>query len=158
LRSVALSDVRMAYGAILWPAPLVLNTGSKARMHLYLSTRIPMAHVFSMTNFRLGSHGLRVDRGRWEGWQHISYGDRTCKRCIKSSLVDDEYRARFVCPGTACIRQDFSEVVQQCSLGSPELLLMALVAYPDVKLVEPFSVSLFKGGSTTSITCIGMTT
>jgi hypothetical protein len=49
-----------------------------------------------------------------------------------------KYRARFVCPGTACIRQDFSEVVQQCSLGSPELLLMALMAYPDVNLVEPF--------------------
>jgi hypothetical protein len=44
-----------------------INFGSKARMHLYLSTCIPMAHVFSMASLRLGSHGLRVDSGRWEG-------------------------------------------------------------------------------------------
>jgi hypothetical protein len=90
-------------------------------MHLYLFTRIPVAHVFSMARFRLGSHGLRVDRVRWEGGQHISYVDMTCKRCISSSLVDDEYHALFVCPSTACVCQDFSEVMQQCSLGSPEL-------------------------------------
>jgi hypothetical protein len=65
-------------------------------MHLYLFTRIPMARVFSMAKFRLGSLGLRVDRGRWEGGQHISYEDRMCKRCISSSLVDDEYHALFV--------------------------------------------------------------
>jgi hypothetical protein len=92
-----------------------------------------MAHVFSLTRFRLSSHGLRVDRGRWEGGQHISSEDRTCKRCISPSLVDDEYRTLFVCPSTACVCQDFSEVVQQCSLGSPELTLKALMAYPDVK-------------------------
>jgi hypothetical protein len=44
----------------------------------------------------------------------------------------------IVCPSTACVRQDFSEVVQQCSLGSPELSLKALMAYTDVKLVASF--------------------
>jgi hypothetical protein len=116
----------------------VFDLGSKARMHLYLSTCIPMAHVFSMARFRLGSHGLRVDRGRWEGGQHISCEDRTCKRCTSSSLVDDEYHVLFVCPSTASIRQDFSEVVQQCSLGSPELSLKALMAYPDVEIMASF--------------------
>jgi hypothetical protein len=38
--------------------------------------------------------------------------------------------ATLVCPGTACAPQDFSEVVQQCFLGSPELSLKALVAHP----------------------------
>jgi hypothetical protein len=33
------------------------------------------------------------------------------------------------------MRQDFSELVYQSSLESPELLLKALMAYPDVKLV-----------------------
>jgi hypothetical protein len=107
-------------------------------MHLYLVTRIPMAHVFSMARFRLGSHGLRVDRGRWEGGQHVSYEDRTCKRCISPSLVDDEYHALFICPSTACLRQDFSEVLQHCSLGSHELSLNALMAYADVKIVASF--------------------
>jgi hypothetical protein len=37
-------------------------------------TRIPMAHVFSMARFHLGSHGLRVDRGRWKGGQHMERG------------------------------------------------------------------------------------
>jgi hypothetical protein len=44
----------------------------------------------------------------------------------------------FVCPSTACVRQDFSKVVQQCSLGRPELSLKALMAYPDVKIVASF--------------------
>jgi hypothetical protein len=35
----------------------VFDLGSKARMHLYLFTRIAMAHVFGMARFRLGSHG-----------------------------------------------------------------------------------------------------
>jgi hypothetical protein len=107
-------------------------------MYLYLFTRIPMAHVFGMARFCLGSHGLRVDRGRWEGGQHLSYEDRTCKRCISPSLVDDKYHALFVCHSTACVHQDFSEVVQQYSLGSPELSLKALMAYPDVKIVATF--------------------
>jgi hypothetical protein len=116
----------------------VLDLGSRARMQLYLFTRIPMAHVFGMARFLLGSHGLRVDRGRWEGGQLFSYKARTCKRCISPSLVDDECNALFVCPSTACIHQDFSEVVQQCSFGSPELSLKALMAYPDVKIVASF--------------------
>jgi hypothetical protein len=116
----------------------VFDLGSKARMHLYLSSRITMAHVSSMARFRLGSHGLRVERGRWERGQHISYEDRTCKRCISSSLVDNEYRALFVCPSTACVRQDFSEFVQQCSLGSPDLSLKTLMAHPDVRIVASF--------------------
>jgi hypothetical protein len=99
----------------------VFDIGSKAKMHLYLFTRIPMAHVFGMARLCLGSHGLRVNSGRWEGGQHLSYEDRACKRCTSPSLVDDEYHTLFVCPSTACVRQDFSEVVQQCSLGSPEL-------------------------------------
>jgi hypothetical protein len=32
-----------------------------------------------------------------KGGQHISYEDGTCKRCISSILVDDEYHALFVC-------------------------------------------------------------
>jgi hypothetical protein len=79
-----------------------------------------------------------------EGRRHISYKDRTCKRCISSSLADDEYHALFVCPGTACVRQDFSEVVQQCSLGSPALSLKALMAYHDLKLVASFVYRCFR--------------
>jgi hypothetical protein len=116
----------------------VFIRGSKARMHLYLFTRIPMAHVFGMARFRLDSHGLRVDRGRWEAEQHLSYEGRTCKRCSSPSLVDDEYYALFVCPSSACVRQDFSDVMQQCSLGSPELSFKALMACPDVKIVVSF--------------------
>jgi ribosomal protein S27AE len=115
-----------------------------------------MAYVFGMARFRLGSHGLRVDRGRLEGGQHLSFKDRTCKRCSSPSLVDDEHHARLVCPSTACVRQDFSEVMQQCSLGSPELSLKALMAYPDENR-GIFCISLFKGGSTASIACLGMT-
>jgi hypothetical protein len=82
----------------------VFDRGIKARMHLYLSTHIPMAHFFSMARFRLGSQGLRVDRGRWKGAQHtvMRIG---CKRCISSSLVNDEYHALLVCPSTACVCQ-----------------------------------------------------
>jgi hypothetical protein len=49
-----------------------------------------------------------------------------------------QVRDAVVCPSTACVRQDFSEVMQQCSLGSPELSLKALMAYPDVKIVASF--------------------
>jgi hypothetical protein len=52
--------------------------------------------------------------------------------------MDDEYHKLFVCTSSASTRQDFSEVVQQCSLGCPELSLKALMAYPDVKIVASF--------------------
>jgi hypothetical protein len=42
-------------------------------------------------------------------------------------------------------------------LGSPELSLKALMAYPDVKIVASFVYCCFKGGSTASIACLGMT-
>jgi hypothetical protein len=67
------------------------------------------------------------------------------KGCISSSLVDDEYHALFVCHGTACACQDLSEVVQQCSLGSPELSLKALMAYPDMKLVASVVCRCLRG-------------
>jgi hypothetical protein len=55
-----------------------------------------------------------------------------------SSLLDGELHVLCVCPGTACVCQDFPEVVQQRSFGAPELSLKALMAYPDVKLVAFF--------------------
>jgi hypothetical protein len=122
---------------ICYTPPAITCLSCQRRLHA-LSTRIPMALFLGMARFRLGSHGLRVDRGRWSGGQHLSYEDMTCKRCSSPSLVDDEYHALFACPSTACVRKDFSEVVQQCSLGSPELSLNALMAYPDVKIVASF--------------------
>jgi hypothetical protein len=68
----------------------------------------------------------------------INSVNRTCKRSFTSSLVDDEYLSLFVCPSTAGVRQDFAEVVQQYSLGSPELSLKALMACPDVELEVSF--------------------
>jgi hypothetical protein len=47
------------------------DPGRNARLHMYLSTCIATACVFSMARFRLVNHGLRVDRGRWEGGKHI---------------------------------------------------------------------------------------
>jgi hypothetical protein len=41
-------------------------------------------------------------------------------------------------PRPHALVQDFSEVVQQCSLGSPELSIKALMAYPDVKIMASF--------------------
>jgi hypothetical protein len=52
--------------------------------------------------------------------------------------------------GTACMRQYFSEVVQQCSFMSPEFSLKALVAIPDANLMASFvhhyiTLHLFNG-------------
>jgi hypothetical protein len=118
----------------------MFDLGGKAKLHLYLSAgnRIPMAHVFSMARLRLGSHGLRVDRGRWEGGQHLEYEARTCKRCNSDSLVDNEYHALFVCPSTACVRQDFPDIVQGCCAENPELTMRSLMAFSDVKRMASF--------------------
>jgi hypothetical protein len=76
-------------------------TITQCTMHLCYAFVLVHSHysgsVFSMARCRLGSHGSRVDRGRREVGQHISHEDRTCRRCISSSLVDDEYHAHSVC-------------------------------------------------------------
>jgi hypothetical protein len=54
---------------------------------------------------------------------------------IASSLVDDEYHALLF----VLVLLAFTKIsLQQCSLGSPELSLKALMAYPKVKIVASF--------------------
>jgi hypothetical protein len=77
-----------------------------------------------MARFRLGSHGLRVDKGRWEGGQHISYEDRTCIDAFHKVW----WMTNIMHFSSVLVLLAFakSEVVQQHSLGSPELSLKAL--------------------------------
>lgn len=68
--------------------------------YLCAGLSIPPAAVRSMARFRLGCHGLRVDRGRRA---RTPYPQRVCLRCNQG--VDDEHHMLFECQAFDELRQ-----------------------------------------------------
>jgi hypothetical protein len=72
----------------------------------YISFHLPHDHICSMARFRLGSHYLRVETGRWVK-PPIEHEDRKCLRCgrwvsngrrrIFIGSLDDEFHMLFAC-------------------------------------------------------------
>ena len=56
-----------------------------------------------MCKFRLSSHDLRVERGRYE---NIARAERICKFC-NMSMTENEYHFLHVCPLYAELRRKF---------------------------------------------------
>jgi hypothetical protein len=65
----------------------------------YLHAFRPHTKICSMARFRLGSHHLHIETGRWE---RLPQEQRMCQRCGHNH-VDDEFHLLFACEAT---RQD----------------------------------------------------
>ena len=77
--------------------------------------------------FRLGSHRLGVETGRWTR-PYTDWADRICTRCsdtYKSNLpcaVDDEYHLAFECEYFDAERADISDLIDMAEKSVPKLL------------------------------------
>lgn len=84
------------------------NTDMQGLQYLpsYLSagSNLKPALLKSMSNFRLGTHNLRVELGRH---QRLPYDQRTCLRCgAGCRLIDNEHHFLFECDSTQNLRED----------------------------------------------------
>jgi hypothetical protein len=79
--------------------------------------------VIQTARFRLGSHNLLVERGRFER-PCIPWENRTCRRCVDETLglfecaVDDEYHMVFDCSAFSDLRQGSVASIIRRSGGS----------------------------------------
>ncbi len=79
-------------------------------MILYDLTSIPNPTLRNcLTRFRLGSHWLEVETGRWQGKQRE---DRTCETCLKMgrAQVEDEEHMVKTCPLYEEVRHEFVDL------------------------------------------------
>jgi hypothetical protein len=97
------ATVQNTYVQCVHTAPL----GEESRPHPYLRAglRIPHSLVLSMARFRLSSHNLGVELGRYQG---VVWFVRGCKRCAALGMhdlpVDDEAHLLFSCPATVVVK------------------------------------------------------
>lgn len=66
----------------------------------------------AMTQLRLSSHKLMIERGRWH---KIPQTDRLCTEC---HTLEDEYHVLFICPRYDCIRKQY---VKQYYITRPSM-------------------------------------
>lgn len=97
-----------------WQLPQYLRAG------LDLGTNA----VRNMARFRLSSHNLRVERGRYQG---VPWLARVCERCAAARtegrmMVDDEHHLVFECITTRDLREGtFAHLFEGFDLENPSL-------------------------------------
>ena len=69
----------------------------------YLDFKANKKYKVALTRFRLSSHDLRIERGRYE---NIARAERICKFC-NMSMIENEYHFLLVCPLYAELRRKF---------------------------------------------------
>ena len=69
-----------------------VNDGFK--LQLYLKKAIPNVYVQCISKFRMSSHKLEVEQGRY---YNVAKNQRICKMCSKSE-IEDEFHFLLVCP------------------------------------------------------------
>ena len=83
-------------------------TGPEYTTASYLSTVRSVRARRHLAQFRLGSHWLQVDQGRF-GRDRLPRDQRMCSRCSLST-VDDEFHMLFRCPAFSELRLKFSDL------------------------------------------------
>jgi len=83
----------------------------------YLDHRFPRSVRRALTQFRVGSHFLHEETGRWRG---LSRGDRTCDFCAKHgvTVVEDVHHMVFSCPRFEHVREQYPDLYPHASLSS----------------------------------------
>lgn len=69
----------------------------------YLDFPTEKKYKIALTQFRLSSHDLAIERGRYE---NLSRNERACKYC-NSGLIENEYHFLLVCPYYRELRQKY---------------------------------------------------
>ena len=72
-------------------------------MEKYLDFVTEKKYRIALARFRLSSHDLAIERGRYE---NLSKNERLCKYC-SSQLVESEYHFLLVCPYYRNLRQKY---------------------------------------------------
>ena len=71
-----------------------MEPGREGAPYLRASERVHPQHLISLIRFRVGSHWLRVETGRWRG---VPRAERVCTHC-GTGAVQDEMHMVFECP------------------------------------------------------------
>ena len=77
------------------------DSGSWLRRPGYMYLDFPVSSMCTYLRFRLGSHNLQVELGRWQNRRPRC--DRVCQRCAMHA-IDDEYHLVFDCPAFESLR------------------------------------------------------
>ena len=72
-------------------------------MEKYLDFITEKKYKIALTQFRLSSHDLAIERGRYE---NLNRRERVCKLC-NGNLVENEYHLLLVCPFYRELRQKY---------------------------------------------------
>jgi hypothetical protein len=75
----------------------------------YLRCSLPHTVIRNMARFRLSSHNLNVETGRYNG---VRWDNRVCELC-GSGQVQDEQHVVFECPGTSRLRDKHGSVMDR---------------------------------------------
>jgi hypothetical protein len=100
--------------------------------YLKCGSQVSFPVVKSVARFRLSSHNLEVQRGRFS---RVAYADRTCRRCGGDAVeVDDETHVVFNCSSSLPLRTEarFQRVFD--ALGD-QTTLRAFMSHSDQKTV-----------------------
>ena len=63
-------------------------------MYYYIRKSLPEKYFFVLTQFRLSSHDLLIEKGRY---QNIPREERICEKCSLHE-IEDEFHFIFICP------------------------------------------------------------
>ena len=74
-------------------------------MESYLNNNVGRYLRIQMSKFRLSSHKLLVERGRWQK-PKIIYANRKCTLC-NNTEIQDEYHVAIICPHFQVLRQKY---------------------------------------------------
>ena len=74
----------------------------------------------SLSKFRLSSHDLEIERGRY-GKKSTPPERRICEICNSPNLIEDEYHFLMICPTFFNLRNDFFTFVNSSNSNFKEL-------------------------------------
>ena len=82
---------------------VLLYTPFKVYPNIWGPLRVLTSKLYQHTKFRLASHDLAIERGRYE---NIDRNERIC-RCCNGNFVESEYHFLLVCPFYRELRQRY---------------------------------------------------
>ena len=100
---------------------LFYNTIRNFSLQPYLKICSITKNRFSLTRFRLSSHRLEVEAGRWNKPIQTPLMERKCRIC---NILEDEFHFLFVCPLYADLRKQYLKKYFYCRPNMFKLVLL----------------------------------
>ena len=105
----------------------------------YLDVLNIMKYRKSLSRFRLSSHRLEVEIGRWAKPNEIPYQNRNCKEC---NVLEDEFHILLECPLYTDLRKRY---INKFFLTRPNMLkLIELMSIDQGNMLKQLSVFIEK--------------